>query len=524
MALTPYTGSFGTPELRHLLRRTLFGCSNADLAAFSGQSLSQVVTSLLNVPTAASAPPLNAYQAFQVDPDCGLGATWINGTTLNSALSGSLVYERYKSLRSWWIGNIINQDRTIAQKMLFLWFNHIPTDFQGNVDDPIITYKYLELLRQYSLGNFKAMVLEISKSPAMLMYLDGRYNTKWGVNENYARELQELFTIGKDLPAYYTEDDVKAAARCLTGWKINDTTRTSYFDNSLHTTTNKVFSAFYNNTTIVGVNSATAGDTELNALLNMIFANNEVANYVVRKIYRHFVYYKIDSTIETNIIIPLANTFRSNGYNILPIMQELLTSQHFFDAQSVGCYLKNPLDFVLGFIRTFGVNTTNADLVNQYKNWNYFYDRCNEQDLNLGFPPNVAGYPAYYQAPNYHELWAIPDNLRDRHNFINTFVSSNYNGMFFDMLAFTNSIPNASDPNALIDAVLTMSHTIDSDTALKTSLKAILLNNLVGDFYWTTAWSNYVANPANTSNTNTVKTRLKNFYKAVFTMAEAHLC
>ena len=120
MALTPYTGTFGTAELRHLLRRTLFGASNADLNAFNGQSVTQVVNALLTASTSAPAPPLNAYQsATNVDPDCGLGSTWVNGTTLNDNLPSGIAYERYQSLRKWWLGNMINQPRTIEQKMIF---------------------------------------------------------------------------------------------------------------------------------------------------------------------------------------------------------------------------------------------------------------------------------------------------------------------------------------------------------------------------------------------------------------------
>ena len=524
MALTPYTGSFGTTELRHLLRRTLFGASNADLNAFSGQSVTQVVGALLTASTSAPAPPLNAYQsATNVDPDCSLGSTWVNGTTLNDNLPSGIAYERYQSLRKWWIGNMINQPRTIEQKMIFFWYNHMPHAFQGGTDDPIFSYRYFEMLRQSGLGNFKDMVRDSALTPLMLQYLDGQWNNKWSPNENYGRELQELFTIGKDLATSYSEDDVAKAALTLTGWRINYTTRQSYFDLSWHDTTNKTFSSFYNNTVITGQNNANGGLTELNALLDMIFSNNETANYVVRKIYRYLVYHKIDASTETNIIQPLATTFRSSGFNIKTLLTELLTSQHFFDVQSKGCYVKSPLDYTIGFVRTFGVNTFNSDLVNQYKNWNYFVDRASETDLSLGYVPNVAGYPAYYQSPAFHELWAIPENLRDRHNFINKMVSSNFNGMFFDVLAFTSTIPGASDPNTLIAYVLDMAQTIPCDQAVKDQLKANLISNM-GDTFWTTAWNNYSANTSNTTNANTVKTRLKNLYNAIFTMAEAHLC
>src|SRR5207244_2157509 len=119
-----------------------------------------------------------------------------------------------------------------------------------------------------------------------------------------------LFTVGKGPGSGYTEADVKAAAKVLTGYTVNTTTATSTFDSTRHDTTNKQFSAFYNNTVITGQTGAN-GQNELDDLVNMIFATNEVAMYICRRIYRFFVYGDIDSTIEANVITPLAAIFRS---------------------------------------------------------------------------------------------------------------------------------------------------------------------------------------------------------------------
>lgn len=517
MPITPYTGTFGTNELKHLLRRTLFGVTKSDLAAFSGQSLSQVVNSLLSPATVVPSPPLVDYTG---DPTIAIGNTWVNGPSDNN-----YQFSRQQSIRGWWIGLMVNQERNLLEKMVLLWHNHMPTDL-GNPNEAIYCYRYNALLRQYALGNFKALIRQISIDAAMLYYLDGRNNTVSAANENYARELQELFTVGKDLPSYYSEADVQAAAKVLTGWRVDNTSLSVYFDNTKHNTTTKIFSGFYNNTMIAGTGWAAPGFDELDALLNMIFAQPEVAKYIVRKIYRFFVYYKIDATIEANVITPLADLFRTGGasgqpYDIKPVLQALFTSDHFFNMMQAGCIIKNPIDFVVGFARTFGVLfPASSDPNNLYKNWRYLHDSANTMQMRIGNAPNVAGWSAYYQTPSYHELWVNSETLRRRKEFTDKLITSNYNGTKMDVLAFTATLSNPSDPNALINEILPLIHVVDSDATIKTQLKSILLSGQANDFYWTDAWNNYVSQPTNTGYINTVKSRLQTFYQAVVGMAE----
>lgn len=518
MPLTPYSGTFGKPELLHLLRRTLFGVKKSDLAYFANSSLNRVLSELLTVPSTPPAPPLKDYTGTDVIVS---GETWVNGPS-----DGNVQFGRQQSLRGWWMGLIVNQDRNILEKMVLCWHNLIPTDIGGTFNEAIYSYRYNALLRQYALGNYKTLVRLMSIEPAMLYYLDGRLNTKTAPNENFARELQELFTVGKDSTPYYTEGDVQTAAKVLSGWEIDTPNLTSKFTVSRHVTTNKTFSSFYNNTVITGRSDANAGMTELTDLINMIFAKDEVAKYIVRKIYRFFVYYNIDATIESQVITPLAETFRNSGYEILPVMRELLSSQHFFDnLTSTSCMIKNPVDYIAGSARIFGLTySTTPDFIKHYTNWRYFLDQGNLQQMRIGNPPNVAGWTAYYQAPSYHELWINAETLRRKKEFADKFITSNYNGMSFDILGFTAALDDPSDPNTLIDEVLELLHVVAEDSTIKSQLKSILLSNQTTDSYWTTAWDNYAGAPTNTSYRNIVFTRLKTFYQAVTSMAEYHLC
>ncbi len=273
--LNPYTGTFGNTELSHLIRRTLFGVTKADLTAFSGMTLDQVLTALLTA-SATPTPPLNAYNdANFTDADIPTGQTWINA--LGNANSVNANNRRKGSFKFWWIGLMINQERNLTEKMTLFWHNHFAT--QVNVfGDARYAYKHHAMLRANALGNFKTLTRLVTTDPAMLVYLNGNTNTKNAPNENYGRELQELFTVGKN-PQQYTEDDVKAAAKVLTGWKIDSNAITPYFDSNKHDTNDKVFSAFYNNTTITGQSGAN-GALETDHLIDMVFTSNEAAkNY-----------------------------------------------------------------------------------------------------------------------------------------------------------------------------------------------------------------------------------------------------
>ncbi len=525
MPMVPYSGTFGKPELLHLLRRTLFGVKKSDLAYFANRSLSSVVTELLTVPTSPPAPPLKYYSepttvtGNNPDSAIALGSTWVN-----SAPDANVRFVRFQSIRGWWMGLLINQDRNIREKMVLFLHNLVPTEISNEVNEPIHCYWYNVLLRQYALGNYKTFIRQMTIEPAMLHYLDGNLNTRTAPNENYGRELQELFTVGKDVTPHYTEDDVRASAKVLSGWEVDNTTLLSKFTLSRHDITNKTFSSFYNNTVITGRNSSTAGLEEIDDLLNMIFAKVEVSKYIMRKLYRFFVYYNIDATIETEVIEPLAETFRQNNYELAPVLQELFTSQHFFEnLKARGCMIKNPVDYIVGLFRQFGMKYTNPpSLTTQYNDWIYCVDAGNLQEMKIGNPPSVAGWSAYHQAPNYHELWINAETLRRKKDFAKRYIDGT-GSLAFDIFGFTAALDNPSDPNLMIDEVIELFHVTSIDATIKTQLKSILLSNQTEDFYWTNAWNAYVTAPTNTTNFNIVRTRLRSFYQTIVDMAEYHL-
>jgi len=399
--LNPYAGPWGTNEVQHLLKRVMFGSKKADIDYFKTKNISDAVDELINPTAPLPAPPLNDYNGSTVDPNVAAGQTWINAPT-NDGTINSL---RRSSFKKWWTGVLLNQDGSIREKMTLFWANHFGTE---TVDINIAHYVYHHhaLLRQNALGNFRQLIKAVTIDAGMLRYLNGYLNTAAAPDENYARELQELFTVGKDPVTNlekFTEDDVKKASKVLTGWRINGTTFTSYFDPTRHDATTKTFSSFYNGVSIAGKTGA-AGATETDDLINMIFTKNEVSKFIVRKLYRWFVYYKIDAATEANVIEPLAEIFRNNNYEIKPVLAALFKSEHFYDVMNQGCLIKSPADHVIGCLREFEVafppvSTAYADA---YGMWNYIYGWLNSLTQNLGDPPSVSGWPAYYQAPQYH--------------------------------------------------------------------------------------------------------------------------
>jgi uncharacterized protein (DUF1800 family) len=528
--LQPYTGQWTKKEVVHLLKRTMFGAKASDVSYFLGLTMSQAVDELLNPVSALPDPPLKEYDASIAalpDTEVAMGTTWINSTNTD----GTIQALRRASLKKWWTGMMINQDRSIREKMLLFWHNHFATE-TGDVGHANLLYKHVNLLRTNALGNFKQLVREITLDPAMLFYLNGRYNTASAPDENYGRELQELFTLGKENNPNYTENDVKAAAKLLTGWQVNTTVNTflSYFTSSRHDTSNKQFSSFYNNTVITGRTGSTAGDLELTDFLNMIFSKDmEVSKFIAKKIYRFFVYAEIDTATETNVIEPMALLLRTNNWDIKPMLLLLFKSEHFFDDLNRAVQIKAPLDHVISICREWNIVFPNAvtEYADAYGMWNYIMSVAALEQQNIGDPPNVAGWPAYYQTPQYYELWVNTDTLPKRNQFSDLMIGNGYTRnskkIIIDAVAFTLSLPNASDPNQLINDVLDIIFQMPLTQQSKDQLKKdFLLTGQAQDYYWANAWQSYLADPSS-ANYNIVNPRLRGLYKYFMNLAEYQL-
>lgn len=522
--IAPYTGAWTRNEVQHLLKRTLFGCTRADLEYFAGRSLDQAINELLNPTAPLPAPPVNDYQMDMPDPNVPAGSTWINDITADEDLNT----ERRGSFKKWWAGVMVGQDRSIREKLTLFWADHFGTE-TNTIRIANFIYRHNDLLRRNGLGNFKLLIKDVTIDAGMLIYLNGYLNAASAPDENYARELMELYTLGKGPTVAYTEPDVRTAARVLTGWRINLTTGQVYFEPTQHDSNTKQFSSYYNNTTITGQPGA-AGASETDALIDMLFSKNEVSRYIVRCLYRWFVYYKIDDGEEADVIEPLAAILRASNYDIKPVLESLFKSEHFFDVLNQGCLIKPPVDHVIGCMREFRVNFPDAASAYEdaYGMWGYLSNWTASMGQNVGDPPDVSGWPAFYQEPAFHEMWINHDTLPKRNQFTDIMVWNGYTRNNFtlqiDVIAFTQSLPNAADPNALVNDALSVLYRVPLSEAARQQIKqSILLSGQTQDYYWTNAWNGYQAEPSNTTAAAIIGNRLKTLYQYLMNLPEYQL-
>ncbi len=550
--LTLYTGTWGVKEAIHLLKRTSFGNRKQDvdyLLTFTNASAAiDALMTFSATPTLPTVTPVNDYQALTADPYIPLGSSWVQHNLDYNPAPGTASHNliesrRVKSLKNWMWGVWLNDTVNMREKLMLFWYHFIPFDIFAlrpmSFNAVTMASDYFTMLRNNCTGSLKDLIKEITKSPAMLFYLSNHYSTATNPNENYARELLELFLIGKD-PQNYTEDDVQAAAKVLSGWRRTSAGNAPYphvsgFQAYRHNQTNKTFSAFFNNTTITNQAGAN-GALEFDQFFDMLFTQQDVAisQYICRRLYRFFVYYDIDSNIETNIIVPLATMLRTNNWNMGVIMKALFKSEHFFDMANRGVMIKSPFDFMIGALRTMEVDLTPTITANylrdQYKMWQSLDDTC---DNLLGQAtaeiPGVAGWLAYYQAPSYYQNWINSATMQNRVKIKNEFLDGFWvYSVHLKMkgLDFITQFPNASvqDPNFVVDTFIEYLLPLDLDAAQKTQIKQqTLLSGQVSDYYWSSAWLNYSQNPTNSTYITTIENKLRALVDAIMSLAEFQL-
>lgn len=520
-SLSAVSGPITDKQLIHLLRRTRPGFDKTEYTGFKGQNIADIVDVLLQeVPLLI---PVNDYVSDEIiDNDIPLGESIVDAP-YNVELEGP----RNVSLKAWMIDHIIEQKQTIHNTMWVFWHNHLVVESWGIFNCRMV-YKYYKLLHDHALGNFKTLMRLMVTDPAMLIYLNGAFNVKEAPDENFARELQELFCIGKGSNSQYTESDVQAAARVLTGWKLDWDGASSYFDPNDHDASDKVFSAFYGDRVIKG-QTGENGTLETDELIDMLFDNDETARFICRKFYTFFVYASIDDWTEENIIGPMAETFRSNNYEIKPVLKLLLTSEHFFDEMNYGAMIKSPVDVLIGFWNAVNMkySTPDTDIQNRALVRASMLWHMSEMGQQLGDPPNVAGWPAYYQVPTFDKSWVTTTSIIPRIRYTDGLI---YWGFYssgviekFDILSFVKTLENPGELNALIAELIELFIPLELSQSVVDKLKLIVLSGQTQDYYWTTAWNAYIGDPDNEGLKNLVQSRLRYLFQNFFQLAEYQL-
>jgi len=426
-SLNQRTGVLGKRLAAHLLRRATYHASPARIDDFADKTASQAVDELF-LPTTPLYPNGPLY--------------WNNGNALFSptdaqageypASSGESFY-RNSAVYFWRMYESMN-DTSIRWKLIN-WFSTLFNVYTNHR----FFYYYWRLLEELTDDSIKALAVKVTHDNTMLTYLNNSSNSKFSPNENYAREFLELFTIlkGETISTgnytNYTEADISTAARVLTGFRTSNTTvdadtgvLTGTTNFNAHDTGNKTFSAAFGNTTITGANNANDMYRELNDFVDMVFDQPETARAYVRKMYRFFVLDKITTEVETDIIEPLANQLRNNGYQHVPILKTLLKSQHFYDDDDgnstneiVGGKMKSPLEMFYLSVNLLNIQNSDSGAYALFREREYAV--INRHFKNIGYDPfgpiTVEGYPGFYDAPGYSKNWFSANRIYERFTY-----------------------------------------------------------------------------------------------------------
>jgi len=534
MSLSPYTGQWTTAEAAHLLRRTLVGPKVDQINTAVTDGMLTTVSNLLTVPTLEDPITFSADELYT-----SLGQTWINDPlAVNSdpTIFQQNVAARNRSLLAWSSQRLyLNSDFSIAEKMTLFWQNHFAVEL---TNEPRANYRFFSLLYNNCLGNVKQLVKDVTVEPAMLLFLNGNSNTLYSPNENFARELLELYTIGKGAQigpgdyTNYTEQDVAEGARIMTGWQLSTYNATSlplvapYFNAFLHDTGTKTLSAAFNNAVITD-NAA----QEYADFIDVIFTQDECAKFICRKLYRFFVNSEIDTTIETTVIDELANTLVTNNYAISPVIQELLTSQHFYDITYRGAIIKSPAEYMAGVYKSVGA-PLNYDIQSNGEILTTVYYITGGAGMDYFAPPNVGGWTAYYLAPAFSRLWINSAYIKTRFDLSDWITlyngpSASSSGLNFenDAMELLNSIAtvtNAADPNNVVQQLEILFACKPYGPSQFAGLKSILTNGLP-DFEWTIQYNDYLANPGDPVFSEPVENRVRQVLSYIFKSSEYHI-
>lgn len=538
-SLLPLQGTLGHRRAAHLLRRTSYRFTKQKVDEMAGQTAAQALSSLLQLYPSQLEQPI--YDDGAV-PGVDL-KTWCLpvGTTLPAQ---DFVLRRW--VMTWWLHEALS-DPGIGHKMAFFWHQYMITTIQtaGNTH----FFDYLSLLRWGALGNFRKLAQKLVLDNVMLLYLNNSQNTKNKPNENFAREFFELFTIGKGPQAApgdytnYTEDDIVQAAKVLTGMRFNVLRDTvdpetnlprGVFAFAQHATGNKTFSARFQGKTITGATNVGGMEKELTDFVDMIFAQPETARNLCRRFYRYFVNQKISAEIETDVIKPLADLLMASNYEIKPVLEKLLQSQHFFDADDsdakdeiLGGMIKSPMELSYQNISFFSIPI--PDPQTQTQQWFGFYNRGLLQrffggaNFPIFFANDVAGYPAYHQQPDYSHQWFSSSSIIARYKLGEMLLTGRLSfgenptqalGIKLDIVPWVRNSGVIADPKdsyVLVKTLLDylMPDTVDQDRFDYFHLNIFLDNLPPSD--WAYEWEAYL----NTGNMTEVRIPLERLVKAI---------
>ena len=563
-----YAGEWGDAQKKHLLNRSLMGYAKYHLDDLEGLSLDEAIDLIFQ---AEELPlPINDYypdtpqsvydelnrnlgeSEFKVEP-VPPGETWVEAGFPGN--SGPFMIQQ--SLDVHLLKNQLRQKTSIHWKLCFFLHNLLPTSAESGASAKA-EWQYNNTIFKSAFQSYKQTIIDISTDPNMLWYLNLQFSKVENPDENFAREIQELFTVGKGPNANYTESDVKAFAKIFVGWESDFLshekpgeikTRFSWWN---HDSSDKQLSSFYGNKLIRGRNREN-GAEEFYELIDTIFENEELPLYICRRLYQFFLYPDIDDNAEKNIIIPMATIFSESEFSLVEPLKLLFKSEHFFDSNNFNSLIKSPIEFVYGGLKSLDLHK--VDFYTQIKNYKdqnsypvpekytnpitrdfYFYRRfiygLERQGCCYFKPPNVSGWPSYYQAPVFDLFWINSKTISNRAQFgqdfkwglrIDNDSSNDYSYIKIDM-DYTKIIQSMDQPGNIekvVDQFLERFMTVDIGINQKNDLTQVILNG-VSPSHYTEIYNRYASNPSE-NNRIQLNERFRDFIPRLFMMSEIHL-
>ncbi len=362
-ALAPFRGPFNQRHAAHLLRRAGFGGTNADVTAFAQLDAQRAVDALLH-PAA---------------PD----VTFLDYPVELATLPANMYGQRKTAVQLWWLDRMLRSRRQLVEKMTLFWHNHFATAVSKS--PPEMMAQQNALFRAQGLGNFRTLLSSVTRDPAMLVWLDNRYNTKAHPNENYAREVMELFALGL---GNYTEDDVKQGARAFTGWTLK--AGQAFFNPAQHDDGPKTFLGH-------------TGSFDADDAISIIVEQPIHQRFISRKLLEAFVY----SDPEPELVEALASVYALSGYDISRTLGTILRSNVFYSTRAYRALPKSPIEFAIGTLRYIGASQVAANLPGVLA-------RMGQEPLN---PPSVKGWDG-------GPTWINTSTMLARFNFVNTLIAT----------------------------------------------------------------------------------------------------
>jgi len=380
------TNKFGYEQARHLLWRAGFGGTPQQIQTLVGWGLEKSVDHLLNPGNTGEEPirpdrfdssimrPPNeeekqAYRKAQKAQDEDLVAKFRKMKQEQERKDR----EQINDMQKWWLKKMIETPRPLEEKMTLFWHGHFATSYR-TIENSFHMFKQNQLFRTHALGNFGDLLFGIIRDPAMLAYLNNNQSRKDHPNENLAREIMELFSLGV---GRYTEKDIKEGARSLTGYTFKDDD--FVFDRNNHDTAKK---------NILGKIGNSDGDD----FVRIILGQRDCAQFMARKLYGFFVNdlpslerqsdRDLDDGIGT-VIHQIAATLLTQRYELKPTLKQILSSQHFYDPAFMGQQIKSPVQLLVGAVRSMTPPTRDLSILN---------DALDLMGQNLFFPPSVKGW------------------------------------------------------------------------------------------------------------------------------------